>query len=134
MDMNLLKHRSLETRPSPSTWRGEFFNIAEIKMDGYRVMASVTKRGISLVGRKHYIPLEYKVFNASPSIESLLSVVPPDTILDGELYVPGGTSSDVATAMTETGTERLVFQPFAVPVLEGAWVGDRLSFEERTNS
>lgn len=65
--------------------------VAEMKIDGYR---AICENGVfySRLGN---------VFNA-PIIR------PKNMILDGELYVPGGTSSDVTAALGQNGNKTLL--------------------------
>lgn len=78
---------------------GEYF--LEEKIDGAFYQFVRTKERSYLFGRtisKKNGLLTEKIQNV-PHIEEALSVIPPDTVIIGEIYIPGGTSKDVVSIM-----------------------------------
>ena len=73
----------------------------EEKIDGAFYQFVRTKERSYLFGRtisKKNGLLTEKIQNV-PHIEEALSVIPPDTVVIGEIYIPGGTSKDVVSIM-----------------------------------
>lgn len=74
--------------------------FAEIKKDGFFYQANITQNYRYLFSRSVSVNglLSEKMSNV-PHISSALGELPPNTILIGEIYVPGGTSKDVTRIM-----------------------------------
>lgn len=78
---------------------GEYF--AQIKKDGFFYQFNKTENHSYLFSRNTSVGtglLTEKLDNA-PHLKEALSVLPKDTILIGEVYVPGGTSKDTTRIM-----------------------------------
>lgn len=78
---------------------GEYF--AEEKLDGALYQFCRTDKGNYLFGRTVSVKnglLTNKIDNV-PHINSALSCLPCDTVIVGEIYVPGGTSKNVTSIM-----------------------------------
>lgn len=94
----------------------------EVKEDGYRMSLVVTGDGeVYFIGKKECYAQRIK--DAAPEIWNQIQAVPNNSILDGEMFVKGGKSSDVIAAMNPDNEQfeklrsRLIFRPFAVPFL-----------------
>ena len=83
----------IKLRPKVKTWKGEPFTHAEEKADGYRVGVCVTEDDIQFYGRK---PKELFV---PGHIHKIFRNVPPDSIIDMELFVPGHGATEVPRAI-----------------------------------
>ena len=78
---------------------GEYFG--QIKKDGYFYQFNRAKDACYLFSRNISVAtglLSEKIENV-PHIEAELSCLPPNTVLIGEIYVPGGTSKDTTRIM-----------------------------------
>ena len=78
---------------------GEYF--AQIKKDGFWYQFVKGENTSYLFSRNTSVAtglLTEKIANV-PHIEKALSILPKDTILVGEIYVPGGTSKDTTRIM-----------------------------------
>jgi bifunctional non-homologous end joining protein LigD len=93
---------------------------AEVKYDGHRAMLVVDGRGVRLLSR-----LGRDKMDATPFLHGIEKAAPP-MVLDGELTVPGGTSSDVADLSKR---EQLVYVAFDLLAWRDGEYGD--SFYER---
>lgn len=75
--------------------------FAQIKYDGALYMAVITEKGNYLFSRtpsKKTGLLVNKAENV-PHIMNMLNILPPNTVLLGEIYYPNGTSKDVTSIM-----------------------------------
>ena len=102
----------LKDRIKPKDWNGQPYNFQQVKMDGHRLTLIKEKNELSAFGRK---PL-----NVSHKLQeygwymNFKEYIPNGTVLDGEVYVKGGTSSDVSTHLASKHG-KLLFSTFAVP-------------------
>ena len=103
-------------RPKPSDWKGQPYNWAELKFDGWR--ATLYKEGTAarLIGRKEHLDL---LDGLSSSLKQQLLAVPGDSVVDGELWAPGHKATSVP-ALLKRRSRCLLFSAFAVPFLGGA--------------
>ena len=92
----------------PATW------VMEPKLDGWRWQVHVTETGVITYGGRN----GHAHTGATHEIDRVLSCLPPGTILDGELLVMGGTSTDVPTRLTTDGRD-LMFVMFDVLAVGG---------------
>jgi ATP-dependent DNA ligase len=111
-------------RPKPKLWKDQDFWIVEEKLDGWRV--SILRDGdFQACGRKEEIDLWPDIVKFGKVdcdlglfVHTLRQIMPDDSIIDGELCVPGQDSSVVRTGLNMTNPN-LVFRPFAVPWWDG---------------
>ena len=101
-------------RPKPTDWKGQPFDLAEYKLDGFRATIFRNAAGIKILGRKEYINLWDKV-QRNTSLRKKIEDLPVNTILDGELWTSSA-ASDVVTRLNEGDIE---FSVFAVPLYAG---------------
>lgn len=90
------------------------YNYIEDKYDGFRMTLCYKDRATNPIALGRHDSINYwnkvaKIFR--PIIN--LGKIPNDTIIDGEIYVPGFTSSDVASFLAN-GTGNLRFKSFAI--------------------
>ncbi len=87
---------------------------AQVKENGYFVSIMVDRRKKRwAIGKKEdYWP----ELSENPTIGPLFRSVPPNTVIDGELFLPGGRATQVITAIKKRDPA-LTFKAFAVPVL-----------------
>lgn len=112
--------------PRATKWReGKTWSRAEVKFDGYRVAL------VREVGTHHayFRGLADRLRELPAHIVDQVHCLPRNTLVDGELYVPGQPASEVPRAIKEKSLE-LTYQPFAVPMYKGSHV-DSASFTER---
>lgn len=111
-----------DLRPKPKNYDGRpGIKRAEQKLDGHR-MTFVHENGRVRAFGKHIGINCWDELRKCPKIAMM--DLPPDTTVDGEIYIPGKPASDVVTAIKE-GSSDLKFCAFAVPV----WRGSRLTYE-----
>jgi len=103
----------LKERIKPKDWKDERVYYKQTKMNGHRM--TIIKRGYKLkaYGRNEELSEKY------PHIKDYewwkqLSYVPNNSVVDGEVYVPGGVASDTTNQITLPDAS-LEFSPFAVP-------------------
>lgn len=134
MEINV--ERALKIRPDLVEFNPEKHELpsyAEVKEDGYGISIVVTEtEEVYCIGKKeNYAAKLYGHKRVWPLIEEL----PPNTIIQGELYVAKGKASDVVAALNpkneryEELNPRLTFAAFAVPYLAGEDYRNE-SFEE----
>lgn len=103
-------------RPKPADWKGEYAQRVEEKFDGWRATLYVdAEGGMRLLGRKPHIDL---MDGCPADIKRQLSRVPPNSIVDGELYVVDSFATEVPRAL-RLRSHSLRFAPFAVPFANG---------------
>jgi hypothetical protein len=103
----------------PKDWNGQAWECRQQKLDGHRLTLFRQKDGMIAFGRDRREHLE--LGNKHQYIKNLewwkqAMELPPFSSLDGELYVPGGTCGDVATALANEAP--IKFTPFAVPYFD----------------
>ena len=109
-------------------WEGQDWAAAQIKLDGYRVTAYLdTHRKIQMYGKDHRPHLEF--LSRFPRLKKTwfyrrLLVMPPYSSVDAEIIVPGGTSSDVATALRDENIP-IDLITFAIPMYKGKMQVDK---------
>lgn len=94
--------------------------MAEVKYDGHRAMLVVGDHGVQLLSR-----LGKDKMAGAPFLGGIEKIAPP-MVLDGELIVPGGTSSDVVDLSKQ---EHLIYVAFDLLSWRDGEHGDR--FYER---
>lgn len=94
--------------------------VAEVKYDGHRAMLVVGSEGVRLLSR-----LGKDKMASTPFLRGIEKVAPP-MVLDGELIIPGGTSSDVVDLSKQ---DQLVYVAFDLLSWRESGYGDR--FYER---
>ena len=108
---------ALSLRPDVPEYKvGTPVRWKQTKGDGYRCAFVNDKDDCFFaIGRKE----DYSAMLVDhPTLWKTICEMPANTVLDGELYVDGGKSSDVVTALLAKDP-RLVYAPFAAPVLKG---------------
>jgi ATP-dependent DNA ligase len=112
------KRLVLANRPKPTNWNRESYTHAEVKRDGIRLSIFRLKGDITAYGRKSYIN-HWLRLRLNLKINKLVSALPIDTVLDGELFVSDSSqSSDVLTALIKDPNS-VRFEVFAVPYFNG---------------
>ena len=110
-------------------WKGQPWQYAQEKLDGFRVTAfrqpEGCKRPVLIYPRRAERHLEF--VERFPRIQhetwyKKLLDLPPLTSIDAEIIVPNGRSSDVPRALRDPAF-RLRFIPFALPFFEGEDTG-----------
>lgn len=106
----------LSFRIKPKLWKDEPVRYKQVKMNGHRCTVVKNSSGEMIAfGRNN------RMLNKDfPHIEKYewwnqLQHIPNESVVDGEIYVPGGTSSDVTNQIT-IPDGKLHFSPFAVPL------------------
>lgn len=119
-------------------WTGQEWSAAQIKLDGFRVTAYIQERGkIQMYGKDHRPHLEF--LKRFPRLKKTwfyrrLLVMPPHSSVDAEIIVPGGTSSDVATALRDVDS-LIELITFAIPCYKGSMQADKdLAWADKTAS
>jgi len=107
----------LKERIKPKDWKGEPVYYKQTKMNGHRMTVINRDGELKAYGRNEELSAKY------PHIKDYdwwkkLETIPWKTIIDGEVYVPGGVASDTANQITVPGGS-LEFSPFAVPYWDG---------------
>ena len=107
----------LKDRLKPKDWDGEEFRYKQIKLDGHRFTFIKTDGKLEAYGRTVESDKEFSV--KYPDIVKYdwwetYQQIPNDSMIDGEIYLLGGTSSDITHHLVEQ-TGQLLFSPFAVP-------------------
>lgn len=101
-------------------WKGQSWKTAQVKLDGFRVTAFIGKRGsIQMYGKDHRPHLEF--LGRFPRLKKTdfyraIKGMPEYSSVDAEIIVPGGTSSDVATALRDQDS-KIEIITFAFPQL-----------------
>ena len=103
-------------------WTGQPWEYAQVKLDGFRITGYIDKNHtILLYGKNHRADLElgarFPRLLKTSFYESLLRM-PADSSVDGEILVPGGTSSDVPTALRDPKVP-IKITVFAIPRYRG---------------
>ncbi len=89
---------------------------AQVKENGYFVSIMVDRRKRRwAIGKKEDY---WEDLAKHPTIGKLFRSVPPNTIIDGELFLPGGRATKVITGIKRRNPT-MTFKAFAVPVLRG---------------
>lgn len=101
--------------PKPTPWKGQSFRRVEVKYDGVNVTIGVCG-DVRAIGRKSYINL-WPLMERSEVIRDAVRSLPTNTAVNGELWVPGGRSADVKTALN--AGKGFVFTAHATPIWEG---------------
>jgi len=104
-------------RVKPTTWRGERWQVAELKRDGIRLFVCKDGSGrVTAHGRKKYIDY-WPELSKNQRIADAIEFLPYNSILDGELFVGDHSmSSDVITTL-KNHPDSLNYEVFAVPLL-----------------
>lgn len=101
-----------DMRPKPKDWNGQDYHWIEVKEDGWRMTLYVDRDGSHrFIGRKPEID---RYCDVSSDLCEKFDRVPPGTIVDGELYVPGEKATFVPSAL-KIHDARMVFCAFAMP-------------------
>lgn len=99
-------------RPKVSEWRGEAWEWGEPKRDGHRMTVVIDSVGQPFArGRKPTLELIHEL-RRTPELRDLIASMKARTVLDMEVHVNGGLSTDVVPAMK---AGRLDFSILAVP-------------------
>ena len=106
-------HKTLRAKK----WTGQDWCTAQVKLDGYRVTAYKLGSEIIMFGKDHRPHLEF--VKRFPRLRKTLFYkrvlkMPDYTSVDAEIIVPGGTSSDVATALRDENKPMTIIT-FAIP-------------------
>lgn len=118
-------------RPKAKKWDGRELSLKriEVKNDGYRATFLKGKdANVKLLGRNLVDYLPRMLDEDRESMISRFAKVPPNTVIDGELYLSGRPASEISNGFKEGGD--FIYQPFAVPVYFGK-NKRRISFQER---
>lgn len=91
----------------PKPWKGEPYKYVQEKIDGWRVTLYGQRDTTIAMGRTSLLD--------APCLKIKL---PYQSMVDGELYVPGAPASQVTSALAND-PGRLAFKAFAVPYWEG---------------
>lgn len=103
-------------RPKAVEWKGQKFHWIQEKLDGYRLTILKESNGrIWAKGRQEDYWLDLK--RVKHIAEKVLEL-PPNTMIDGELYWPGHYCSEVVTAI-KYREEGLRFTAFSMPFIDG---------------
>ena len=107
----------LQDRLKPKDWKGEDFRYKQIKLDGHRFTFIKTDGKLEAYGRTVEPDKEFSV--KYPDIVEYdfwktFQQMPDNSMVDGEIYLLGGTSSDITHHLVEQ-TGQLLFSAFAVP-------------------
>lgn len=128
--MGKIADRMFENRPGATDWKPTKHPIRwyQEKKDGYRLTFIREKDGefVALGRTDNYWSLLSGLKLAEPVHD-----LPEESIIDGELYIPGHPASDVVTAM-KNGWKSLKYDAFAVPYLAGECYEDE-DLEEVNN-
>ncbi len=114
----------LQERLKPKDWQNEEFRYKQRKLDGHRLTFIKTSTEPNrLQGYGRTVKPDFEISTKYPSVVEydwwkICQQMPDDSMVDGELWLPGGTSSDVVHHLVEK-TGELLFSPFAVPWWNG---------------
>ena len=111
----------LQDRLKPKDWKGEEFRYKQIKLDGHRLTLIKYDNKLEAYGRTVKPEFEFSI--KYPDIAKYdwweaFQQIPNNSMVDGEIYLIGGTSSDVVHHLVEQ-TGQLYFSSFAVPWWNG---------------
>lgn len=102
-------------RPKPKTYDGKSKYVhAEQKYDGWRMTLVCEGGKLSAWGRN----MRNWWTSLSDDIHDIASLMPDDTVIDGELYVPGMHATEVPRAL-KTRDPSMRFVGFAMPIRMG---------------
>lgn len=112
----------------PKKWKGQPWSSAQVKLDGFRVTAFKSQKAQFLMyGKNHREDLEF--LHRFPRLRKTdfyrsLKKLPNNSSVDAEIIVPGGTSSDVATALRDS-TIPIEIVVFAIPRFMGTMMEEK---------
>jgi len=112
----------------PKKWKGERWATAQVKLDGFRVTAFKGQKGqLLMYGKNHRDDLEF--LHRFPRLRKTdfyqsLKKLPNNSSVDAEIIVPGGTSSDVATALRDESIP-ISLITFAIPRFMGTMMDEK---------
>ena len=112
----------------PKKWKGEQWSAAQVKLDGFRVTAFKGQKGqLLMYGKNHREDLEF--LHRFPRLRKTLFYqslkhMPNNSSVDAEIIVPGGTSSDVATALRDESIP-ISLVTFAIPRFMGTMMDEK---------
>lgn len=111
---------TIDQRPEVHDFRGQAKHLrwAQQKHNGYRVSIVRERGGVRAVPKKEHINY-WPDLEKRPGLRNHVMSLPVDTVLDGELFIPGGHASSVPTHIKDA-TLPLAFSPFACPWFGGA--------------
>jgi len=120
----MLQH--LANRIKPKDWKNQNFHYKQVKLDGHR-LSLVKEKGKPLVGYGRTVKPDFEISAKYPHIveydwwKTFAESLPDDSILDGEVYVIGGTSSHVTNQLTIPGGN-LSYGVFGIQAWEGEFL------------
>lgn len=106
----------LRSRPKATSWNGQSFSHAEVKLDGRRVLVVRTSSDVAVLAKRYED--YWRDLRHRPKLSMLLKSLPHGTILDCELWTPGLAASQVPRALANPAI-RLRITPFAAPFVGG---------------
>ena len=124
MNSTLNIHETLRAKK----WAGQDWAAAQIKLDGFRVTAYLGEHNkVQMYGKDHRPHLEF--LSRFPRLKKTLFyrrllTMPPYSSVDAEIIVPGGTSSNVATALRDPSIP-IDAITFAIPMYKGEMQPDK---------
>jgi len=107
----------LRSRLKPADWKDEDFNYKQVKLDGHRLTLVKYDGKFEAYGRTVEPEFEFSVkYSDIVNYDwwKIFQQMPDQSMVDGELWLLGGTSSDIVHHLVEK-TGQLQFSPFAVP-------------------
>ena len=115
--MNPLEEAVLRL-PKPSVWKGQRVTVAEEKKNGVNCTIWRNQGGARAIGRKHYIDL-WPRMERNAELQASVYDLPMDTVVNGELWVPGGKSADVVGALN--AGKGFMFTAHTMPFWHGVY-------------
>lgn len=115
----MLFHPSL--RPKAKAWYGkptiDKIEKVELKLDGHRTTIVKENGKITSYSKDPCINTWHDLEKCRFAYE-IAAKLPDNSVLDGELYIPGKEASDVVSYI-KARSDKLEFQPFAMPIQRG---------------
>jgi len=94
-------------------WTGQEFKYIQPKYDGHRVTIVADESSYNAYSRSTKTDHHVKLMNAKWYLDLLLKI-PNGSIIDGELWSPGKTATDIPNLLNED-VDALEFTAFAIP-------------------